>query len=110
MAIKPSAENAHAVVAPRTGSPANISGIGNEFTSVARLQAPSQPSAPDTSASTAPSTRKSARIRRRVAPMALRRPISRVRSFTETSMMFITPTPPSVSVTSATAPRNTVID
>ncbi len=28
------------------------------------------------------------------APMALRTPISRVRSVTETSMMFITPTPP----------------
>src|SRR5258706_3341690 len=32
IAITPSAENAHAVVAPRTGNPANISGIGNEFT------------------------------------------------------------------------------
>ena len=29
-----------------------------------------------------------------VAPMALRTPISRVRSVTETSMMFMTPTPP----------------
>ena len=31
---------------------------------------------------------------RRKAPTALRTPISRVRSVTETSMMFITPTPP----------------
>ena len=31
---------------------------------------------------------------RRVAPMALRTPISRVLSVTETSMMFITPIPP----------------
>ncbi len=31
---------------------------------------------------------------RRSAPTALRTPISRVRSVTETSMMFITPTPP----------------
>ena len=31
---------------------------------------------------------------RRCAPSALRTPISRVRSVTETSMMFMTPTPP----------------
>ena len=31
---------------------------------------------------------------RRTAPIALRMPISRVRSVTDTSMMFITPTPP----------------
>jgi hypothetical protein len=41
---------------------------------------------------------------------ALRSPISRVRSVTETSMMFITPTPPSVSVTTAIAPRKMVIE
>ena len=34
---------------------------------------------------------------RRTAPMALRTPISRVRSVTDTSMMFITPTPPTSS-------------
>ena len=34
---------------------------------------------------------------RRRAPMALRTPISRVRSVTETSMMFITPMPPTSS-------------
>ena len=37
-----------------------------------------------------------------VAPSALRTPISRVRSLTATSMMFITPMPPRPSVTSPT--------
>ncbi len=35
----------------------------------------------------------------RVAPTALRTPISFVRSVTETSMMFITPMPPIISAT-----------
>ena len=43
---------------------------------------------------------------RRVAPKALRRPISRVRSVTDTSMILITPMAPRPSVTSPTAPRN----
>ena len=34
------------------------------------------------------------RTARGVAPSALRRPISRIRSVTETSMMFMTPIPP----------------
>ena len=38
-----------------------------------------------------------------VAPMALRTPISRVRSVTETSMMFMTPTPPTSRPTLETA-------
>ena len=43
------------------------------------------------------------------APMALRTPISRVRSVTDTSMMFITPTPPTISATLDTANMNTKI-
>ena len=43
-----------------------------------------------------------------LAPIALRIPISRVRSVTETSMMFITPIPPTSSEIAATAPRRTV--
>ena len=42
----------------------------------------------------------------RVAPKALRRPISRVRSVTETSMMFITPVPPTKSEIPAMALNN----
>ena len=41
-----------------------------------------------------------------VAPMALRRPISRVRSVTETSMIFIIPMPPTKSDIAAIAPNN----
>ena len=41
---------------------------------------------------------------RALAPTALRTPISRVRSRTATSMMFITPMPPRKSVTTPTAP------
>ena len=37
------------------------------------------------------------------APMALRTPISRVRSVTDTSMMFMTPTPPTIRATLETA-------
>ncbi len=42
------------------------------------------------------------------APMALRMPISRVRSVTVTSMMFMTPMPPTSSEIAATAPSSTV--
>jgi hypothetical protein len=51
----------------------------------------------------------------RRAPIALRTPISRVRSCTDTSMMFITPTPPIISVsdpmnTSTTISRSPPVD
>ena len=44
----------------------------------------------------------------RCAPMALRMPISRVRSVTVTNMMFMTPMPPTSSEIAATAPSSTV--
>ncbi len=44
----------------------------------------------------------------RRAPTALRMPISRVRSVTETSMMFITPIPPTSSEIAATSPSRVV--
>ncbi len=40
------------------------------------------------------------------APTAMRMPISRVRSVTDTSMMFITPIPPTTSEITATSVRN----
>ena len=43
-----------------------------------------------------------------VAPSAFRRPISRTRSVTDTSMMFITPMPPTNREIPATPPRRTV--
>ena len=49
------------------------------------------------------------KILRRVAPKALRRPISRVRSVTETYMMFITPIPPTNNEIPAIAPTTVVM-
>ena len=43
------------------------------------------------------------RMSRGLAPIASRSPISRVRSVTDTSMMFIMPIPPTISETQATA-------
>ena len=44
----------------------------------------------------------------RLAPTALRMPISRVRSVTDTSMMFMMPMPPTSSEMPAMAPRKMV--
>ena len=45
-----------------------------------------------------------------VAPMAMRMPISRVRSVTETSMMFMMPMPPTTSEIEAMMPmRNCMV-
>ena len=52
------------------------------------------PMMPPRLVSTAASVRNCIRIRRFLAPMAFFRPISAVRSVTETSMMFMTPMPP----------------
>ena len=43
-----------------------------------------------------------------MAPSALRRPISRIRSVTDTSMMFMTPIPPTSSEMPAMPPSRTV--
>ena len=48
------------------------------------------------------------RMSPRRAPIALRMPISRVRSVTLTSMMFITPIPPTSSEIAATSPSSVV--
>ena len=58
----------------------------------------STPIAPPAKLVATPSSRNCSRMWRRRAPRALRMPISRVRSCTETNMMFITPTPPMPSV------------
>ena len=55
------------------------------------------------------STRNCIRMSRPRAPTAMRRPISRVRSVTETSMMFMMPIPPTSSDTEAMAARRMVI-
>ena len=50
------------------------------------------------------------RISRLRAPVAMRMPISRVRSVTETSMMFITPMPPTKSEMAAIDPEEDLED
>ena len=55
------------------------------------------PMRPPSSDRTSASTRNWARMSRPRAPIALRMPISRVRSRTETSMMFMIPMPPTMS-------------
>jgi hypothetical protein len=45
---------------------------------------------------------------RRVAPTARRTPISRVRSITDVSMLFMMPMPPTMSARTATLPTTTV--
>ena len=54
--------------------------------------------------STIASIRNCSRMAEGLAPTALRRPISRVRSETETSMMFIIPTPPTTREIPTTPP------
>ncbi len=67
------------------------------------------PMTPPDSASNADSIRNCSRISCRVAPSALRTPISRVRSVTETSMMFMITMPPITSemraMATTTAPK-----
>ncbi len=60
---------------------------------------------PLTNTTSSVSTKNCRTIERRVAPSALRTPISRVRSRTATSITFITPMPPMKSVAMPTAPR-----
>ena len=74
----------------------------------APISAATTPSTPPSSVSVAASTRNWPRIAARVAPSALRMPISRVRSVTVTSMTFVTPMPPTSSEIAATAPSSTV--
>ena len=61
------------------------------------------PIIPPISARMSASTRNCRRTSRPLAPTAIRRPISRVRSVTDTSMMFMMPMPPTSSDTDAIA-------
>ena len=66
----------------------------NRETSWARPMPAPTPMSPPRLVSTAASVRNCHKMRLFLAPMAFFRPISRVRSVTDTSMMFITPMPP----------------
>ena len=63
---------------------------------------------PPISETSTASVRNCVRMSLRRAPTALRMPISRVRSVTLTSMMFITPIPPTSSEIAATSPSSVV--
>src|SRR2546425_1005824 len=102
-------ETAHATTALHSGTRAwNWSAA----LSSSPIESPSRmPSTPPINVSVAASTRNCHRISRRVAPRALRTPISRVRSVTETIMIAMTPMPPtsratleSTSITRKNAP------
>ena len=71
-------------------------------------QAKAAPSTPPLNPSVVASTRNCRRITAGVAPRALRSPISRTRSVTETSMMFITPIPPTSKEMAAMPARRIV--
>ena len=66
------------------------------------------PVTPPSTEISAASERNWPRMSTRRAPIALRMPISRVRSVTVTSMMFITPMPPTSSEIAATVASSTV--
>ena len=66
------------------------------------------PTNPPINESVTASTRNCTRMSLRRAPTAMRRPISRVRSVTETSMMFMMPIPPTSSAIDATAESSSV--
>ena len=67
------------------------------------------PASPPTTLSSADSTRNWRSICKRRAPIAMRIPISRVRSVTETSMMFMIPIPPTSNDIDATAASSSVM-
>ena len=67
------------------------------------------PIAPPSTLITTASIRNWRRMSPRLAPIALRMPISRVRSVTDTSMMFMMPMPPTSSDTAAMLASSTVI-
>ena len=73
----------------------------NAHTSPSEIAMPTTPPMSDVAT---PSSRNCSITWRRFAPSALRMPISRVRSCTDTNMMFITPTPPMPSVSTPMKP------
>src|SRR5947209_160343 len=81
---------------PMTAQPGTADGNDGSAKLMARLMAKPTitPMMPPSPVSVTASVRNCQMISRLRAPMALRTPISRVRSVTDISMMFITPTPP----------------
>ena len=67
------------------------------------------PMTPPMQPSTTASIKNCISTSRAVAPIAKRTPISRVRSVTDTNMIFMMPMPPTSRLTAATAPSNAVM-
>src|SRR5213595_744572 len=88
------ADAASAATMDHSGTWAGI-GVSRETPKASRPPT-SIPTAPPTRVRVEASTRNCHRIARRVAPSALRTPISRVRSVTEIIMIATTPTPPTI--------------
>ncbi len=82
--------------------------LANSPTAKEVITPSAMPRAPPIIDSVTASTRNCLRMSRPRAPTAMRSPISRVRSVTLTSMMFMMPMPPTSSDTEATAPRSSV--
>ncbi len=83
----------------------SVSALVNSAPPTPRTRPTRQPATEIISAS----SRNCARMSFWRAPIAMRMPISRVRSVTETSMMFMIPMPPTNSETEAIAPSSTDI-
>src|ERR1044072_7137993 len=102
---------------PATTEPGetNVGSPERDRTSWATPEPSRMPSTPPIAVSMTASNRNWSRIARRGAPSALRTPTSRVRSVTATSMMFMTPMPPTtsaideMSIINATIPPVTVL-
>ena len=98
----------------RTPSPTALTGtfagqdIQRDIPS-ARPKPSAMPMPPPIRLSAIASTRNCSSTSRPFAPIAMRRPISRVRSVTDTSMMFMIPMPPTISDTPAMPASSVVI-
>ena len=76
-----------------------MAGMGSKLTADVNDQVNNRPEVPLSPAKKSPSTKKSSRIRRLVAPNAFFKPISLVLSETDIIMVFIIPIPPRLMVT-----------
>jgi hypothetical protein len=92
-----------------TTRPWKRAGIGSVLTTAHRSAATAKPMPPLSMVRQKPSRKNCRCTAWVVAPSALRTPISRVRSRTATSMMFITPMPPSASVMMPTTQKKSRI-
>ena len=94
--------------ASSTGPGENTIGVPKACSAAATARPPATPMTPPSAETTTASVRNCCRMSRMRAPVAMRTPISRVRSVTLTSMMFMTPMPPTSSEIAAIEPSRIV--